>query len=106
MADLRPGKCREIERQRRDDDEGLLDVPSGIVGVSDGMISSPSVLANGDRGMGVTGSSQVRIATDKWLIQVVARSLTQEQIDDACGDENTRLPNKNLTIKRCPKDGE
>ncbi len=28
----------------------LLDVPSGIVGVSGGMIFSPSVLANGDGG--------------------------------------------------------
>ena len=34
-----------------------------------------------------------------------ARGLTQEQLDKACGDENTKLP-KNLTIKRCPKDGE
>ena len=33
------------------------------------------------------------------------RSLKQEQPDEACGAESTKLP-KNLTIKRCPKDGE
>ncbi len=34
-----------------------------------------------------------------------AKDLTQEQLDEACGDAKTKLP-PNLSVKRCPKESE
>jgi len=50
------------------------------------------------------GSPQVG-AVEVGPLQLGAGSLTQEQLDEACGDEKTKLP-PGLSIKPCPDDSK